>query len=197
MAKKLTPLLLALCLAFCAVAQKAVADRDAVLARIEASLAPQHGKAIHYTFTQTKHSPLLVHDIVSHGDVTLNGQTYMRWHYSDPHNYAVVVDGDSIFAETESKRHALAGPAGSIMRSMTGTIMSLTAKGALASEKLFAVELTEDATSYHAVLTPKRRDMRRLMQQLSATFDKKDCRLRSAKLTERHDSYTIIEFRDR
>jgi hypothetical protein len=83
------------------------------------------------------------------------------------------------------------------MRSMTGTIMSLTAKGALASEKLFAVELTEDATSYHAVLTPKRRDMRRLMQQLSATFDKKDCRLRSAKLTERHDSYTIIEFRDR
>ena len=179
MAKKLTPLLLALCLAFCAVAQKAVADRDAVLARIEASLAPQHGKAIHYTFTQTRHSPLLVHDIVSHGDVTLNGQTYMRWHYSDPHNYAVVVDGDSIFAETESKRHALAGPAGSIMRSMTGTIMSLT------------------ATSYHAVLTPKRRDMRRMMQQLSATFDKKDCRLRSAKLTERHDSYTIIEFRDR
>ena len=197
MTHKLTTILLALGLAICAVAQNPVADRDAVLARIEAALTPHAGKTFNYTFTQTKHSPLLAQDAVSHGNLTLTGNSFMRWHYTDPRNYAIVVDGDSIYAETDGRKHSLNGPAGAIMRNMTNTMMSLTNSGSLAEEKLFSVDLTEDASTYHATLTPKRRDLRRLMQQITVDFDKKNCRIRKVKLTEKHNSYTVIEFQAR
>ncbi len=194
MAKQLTTILLTLCMTLCVVAQKPVADRDAVLTRIEAALTPQAGKSIKYDFTQTKHSPLLAQDAVSHGNVTLTGEHYLRWHYTDPRNHALIIDRDSIYAETDGKSHSLAGPAGTIMRNMTNTMMSLTNAGTLANEKVFSVELTEDASVYHATLTPKRRDMRRMMQQLLVDFDKKSCRVLKVKLIEKHNSYTIIEF---
>lgn len=194
MMKRLTILLLSCCLALCAIAQTPVADRDAVLARIEASLKPQAGKTLKYAFTQTKHSPLLAQDAVSHGNVTLTGERFLRWHYTDPRNHAFIIDGDSIFAETDGKSHPLAGPVGSIMRNMTKTMMSLTNAGSLTGEKAFSVELTEDASAYHATLTPKRRDMRRMMQQLLVDFDKKSCRVLQVKLIEKLNSYTVIEF---
>lgn len=194
MIRRLTILLFACCLAYHAAAQTHVADRNAVLSRIEASLKPQAGKTIKYTFTQTKHSPLLAQDAVSHGNVTLTGQRFLRWHYTDPRDHAFIIDGDSIFAETNGKSHSLAGPAGSIMRNMTSTMMSLTSAGTLSSEKVFSIELTEDASAYHATLTPKRRDMKRMMQQLLVDFDKKSCRVLKVKLIEKHNSYTVIEF---
>jgi outer membrane lipoprotein-sorting protein len=195
MIRRLTILLLACCLAYYAAAQTPVADRDAVLTRIEAALTPQAGKTIKYTFTQTKHSPLLAQDAISHGNVTLTGDRFLRWHYTDPRDHAFIIDGDSIFAETNGKSHSLAGPAGSIMRNMTSTMMSLTSAGTLSSEKVFSVELTEDASAYHATLIPKRRDMKRMMQQLLVDFDKKSCRVLKVKLIEKHNSFTVIEFR--
>ena len=195
MIQRLSILLITLCLAFCAVAQSPVANRDAVLARIVAAQNPKAGKSIKYTFTQTKHSPLLAQDAVSHGNVTLTGERYLRWHYTDPRNHAIIVDGDSIYAETDGKKHPLAGPAGAVMRNMTNSMMSLTVGNGLIDEKVFTVELTEDATAYHATLTPKRRDMRRMMQQILVDFDKKSCRVHKVKLIEKSNSYTVIEFR--
>lgn len=194
MTRHLTILLLTLCLAFTAMAQSPVADRDAVLARIVAAQKPQAGKTQTYVFTQTKHSPMLAQDAVSHGTLTLVGERRMRWHYSDPTDLALVVDGDSIYTETAGQRRSLSGAAGAATRGIAQTMMTLASGDGLANEKLFAVELTEDASCYHAVLTPKRRDMRRMMQQVEVVFHKKDCRIKSVKLIEKNDSYTLIEF---
>ena len=100
MTRQLTILFLALCLAFTAMAQTPVADRDAVLARIVAAQKPQAGKTQNYAFTQTKHSPMLTHDAVSHGTLTLVGERRMRWHYSDPTDLSLVVEGDTVYTET-------------------------------------------------------------------------------------------------
>lgn len=188
-------LLISLCIALNSIAQSPVADRNAVLTRIVAAQSPQAGKSLKYDFTQTKHSPLFAQDAVSHGDVTLTSERYLRWHYTAPRNHAIIVDGDSIYTETDGKKHPLAGPAGAVMRNMTNSMMSLTVGNGLIDEKVFAVELTEDATAYHATLTPKRRDMRRMMQQILVDFDKKSCRVHKVKLIEKSNSYTVIEFR--
>lgn len=195
MTRQLTILFLALCLAFTAMAQTPVADRDAVLARIVAAQKPQAGKTQNYAFTQTKHSPMLTHDAVSHGTLTLVGERRMRWHYSDPTDLSLVVEDDTVYTETNGQRRPLSGAAGAAIRGMAQTMMTLASGNGLADEKLFAVELTEDASNYHALLTPKRRDMRRMMQQVYVVFNKKDCRVKSVKLVENSDSHTLIEFK--
>ena len=165
MTRLLTTLLLTLSLVFCATAQSPVADRDAVLARIAAAQKPQPGKS------------------------------QMRWQYRDPTDLALVVDGDSIYTVSAGVRKALSGAAGAATRGMAQTMMTLASGNALADEKLFAVELTEEPSAYRAVLTPKRRDMRRMMQQVIVTFDKKSYRVNTVRLMEKKDSYTLIEFR--
>ena len=195
MTRLLTTLLLTLSLVFCATAQSPVADRDAVLARIAAAQKPQPGKSQTYAFTQTKHSPMLAQDAVSHGVLTLSGERQMRWQYRDPTDLALVVDGDSIYTVSAGVRKALSGAAGAATRGMAQTMMTLASGNALADEKLFAVELTEEPSAYRAVLTPKRRDMRRMMQQVIVTFDKKSYRVNTVRLMAKKDSYTLIEFR--
>lgn len=194
MLRQFTILLFGLCLTLCAAAQSPVADRDAVLARIAAAQRPQQGKPLTYAFTQTKHSPMLAQDAVSHGTLTLIGERQMRWQYSDPTDLALIVDGDSIYTVSAGKRKSLSGVAGAATRGMAQTMMTLASGNALADEKLFAVELTEEPSVYRAVLTPKRRDMRRMMQQVIVTFDKKSCRVNTVRLMEKNNSYTLIEF---
>ena len=195
MTRRLTILLLTLTLALCAAAQNPVADRDAVLARIVAAQKPQQGKIQTYSFTQTKHSPMLAQDAVSHGTLTLSGERQMRWQYTDPTDFALVVNSDSIYTESAGKRISLSGASGAAMRGMAQTMMTLASGNALSDEKLFTVELTEEPNAYRAVLTPKRRDMRRMMQQVVVTFDKKSYRVSTVRLMEKQDSYTLIEFR--
>ena len=177
MTRLLTTLLLTLSLVFCATAQSPVADRDAVLARIAAAQKPQPGKSQTYAFTQTKHSPMLAQDAVSHGVLTLSGERQMRWQYRDPTDLALVVDGDSIYTVSAGVRKALSGAAGAATRGMAQTMMTLASGNALADENLFAG------------------DMRRMMQQVIVTFDKKSYRVNTVRLMEKKDSYTLIEFR--
>ena len=194
MEKSLVTLLLALSLSFCVIAQSPVTDRAATITRIATAMKQQVGKNMSYSFTQTKHSPMLSQDAVSHGTLTLNGERNMRWHYTDPKDHAIVVIGDSIYTESNGIRKNLSGASGAITRNITKTMMALCSDEALLDEKIFSVELTEDASAYHATLTPKRRDLRRMMQQVLVDFDKKNCRVRNVKLIEKHNSYTVIEF---
>lgn len=197
MERTLFTLLLVLNLSFSAVAQSPVTDREATIERIATAMKQQAGKTVSYSFTQTKHSPMLSQDAVSHGTLSLSGERNMRWHYTDPKDHAIVVIGDSIYTESNGIRKSLSGASGAITRNITKTMIALCSDDALLDENVFSVDLTEDASTYHATLTPKRRDLRRLMQQITVDFDKKNCRIRKVKLTEKHNSYTVIEFQAR
>lgn len=194
MKRLFTLTLLALCLAFCASAQKPVTDRDTVLTHIVAAQRSQFGKLQSYTFTQTKHSALFAQDAVLHGILTFNGERSMRWQYTDPTDFTLVVNGDSIYTITNGIRRPLSGIAGATTRNMTQTMMELSSGDGLANSKLFDAEITEESSGYTVTLTPKRRDMRHMMQQVLVFFNKKNLQIRSVKIIEKSDSYTLIEF---
>ena len=195
MLRQFTILLISMSLTLCSAAQNPIADPTALLTRIAAAQRPPQGKPLTYAFTQTKHSPMLAQDAVSHGTLTLSGERQMHWQYSDPTDLALIVDGDSIYTLSDGKRNTLSGVGGAATRGMAQTMMALAGGDALADGKVFAVELTEEPSLYRAVLTPKRRDMRRIMQPVTVTFDKGSCRVNTVRLLENNDSYTLIEFR--
>ena len=173
-----------------ATAQTQVADASKVLARIAAA----QPKKADMAFTQRKHTPLLTTDAVAHGRLTLNGERQMRWQYSDPTDMALVVSGDSIYTESGGKRRILGGAAGAPMKALAETMMGLTNGNGLTDGKTFGVELSEEDGLYKATLTPKRRDMKRMMQRIEVCFDHKNMAVRTVKLIEREGTYTLIEF---
>ena len=169
-------------------------QRAEVLTAIAAAQQPKPGKTLNYTFVQTKHSPLLAQDAVSKGKLTLGNDRTMRWQYVEPQAFALVVEGDSIYTITGSKRNSLSGASGKMTRGLAQMMMQMTDGASLTNDKLFETTLTEEAGSYRATLVPKRRDMKRMMQRAVLTFDHKTLRIKSVRLMEKDDSYTQIDF---
>lgn len=168
--------------------------RAEVLTAIAAAQQPKAGTTLHYTFVQTKHSPLLAADAVSKGTLRLSGDRSMCWQYTEPTAFMLVVEGDSIYTVAGGKRKSLSGASGKMTRGMAQLMMQMTAGAGLTDDKLFETVLVEEGGLYRATMTPKRRDMKRMMQQVVLTFDRKSLRIKSVRLVEKDDSYTHIDF---
>lgn len=169
-------------------------QRAEVLAAIAAAQQPKAGKTLNYTFVQTKHSPLLAQDAVSKGSLVLGSNRTMRWQYTEPQAFALVVEGDSIYTIAGGKRNSLSGASGKMTRGLAQMMMQMTDGASLTDEKMFETTLAEEGGTYHVTLVPKRRDMKRMMQQALLTFDHKTLRIKSVRLVEKDDSYTHIDF---
>ena len=169
-------------------------QRAEVLTAIAAAQQPKQGKTLSYTFVQTKHSPLLAQDAVSKGNLTLGSDRTMRWQYTEPQAFSLVVEGDSIYTIANGKRNSLSGASGKMTRGLAQMMMQMTDGASLTNDKLFETQLAEEGTTYRATMTPKRRDMKRMMQQAVLTFDHKTLRIKSVRLIENNDSYTHIDF---
>ena len=178
-----------------AVAQTPVANSAAVLEQIARAQQPNHGKTLAYTFVQTKHSPLLAQDAVSKGNLTLGSDHTMRWQYTEPQEFALVVEGDSIYTIAGGKRNSLSGASGKMTRGLAQMMMQMTDGASLTNDKLFDTEISAEGTIYRVKMTPKRRDMKRMMQHAILTFDNKTLRIKSVRMIEKDDSYTQIEFK--
>lgn len=166
--------------------------RTEVLTAIAAAQQPKPGKTLNYSFRQTKHSRLLAEDAVSKGRLSL-GERTMQWQYTEPMTFTLVVDGDSIYTVNDGKRSSLSGAADKMSRGLAQMMKQMTDGSSLADERIFETVLTEESTCYRALLTPKRRDMRRMMQQAELTFDRKSMCIKSVRLVEK-DGYTQIDF---
>ena len=171
------------------------AQRAKVLSAIAAAQQPKAGKTLAYTFVQTKHSPLLAQDAVSKGNLTLGSDRTMRWQYTEPQAFSLIVDGDSIYTVVGGKRNSLSGVSGKMTRGLAQMMMQMTDGASLSNDKLFETELADEGATYRATMTPKRRDMKRMMQQAVLTFDHKTLRIKSVRLIENNDSYTQIDFK--
>ena len=170
------------------------AQRAEVLKAIAAVQQPKAGKTLAYTFVQTKHSPLLAQDAVSKGSMTLGSDRTMRWQYTEPTAFALVVEGDSIYTVANGKRNSLSGASGKMTRGLAQMMMQMTDGASLTDDKMFETTLAEESGTYRVTLVPKRRDMRRMIQQALLTFDHKTLRIKSVRLMEKDDSYTQIDF---
>lgn len=170
------------------------AQRTEVLAAIAAAQQPKPGKSLGYSFVQAKHSPLLAQDAVSKGTLTLGGDRTMRWQYTEPQAFSLVVEGDSIYTVSNGKRNSLGGASGRMTRGLAQMMMQMTDGASLTNDKLFETTLSDNGGTYHVTLVPKRRDMKRMMQRAELTFDHKSLCIKSVRLIEKEDSYTQIDF---
>ncbi|MBP5341513.1 MAG: outer membrane lipoprotein carrier protein LolA [Bacteroidales bacterium] len=188
-----TVVMLCLCLTMQAQSETFTgAQRSEVLTAIAAAQQPKPGKTLNYSFRQTKHSRLLAEDAVSKGNLTLGDRT-MQWRYTEPNDFTLVVEGDSIYTVVGGKRSSFSGNADRMTRGLAQMMMQMTDGTSLADERVFETVLTEESSCYRALLTPKRRDMRRMMQQAELTFDRKSMCIKSVRLVEK-DGYTQIDF---
>lgn len=124
-------------------------------------------------FVQEKTSTMLAEPSVAQGTMLYAAPDRMRWEYTTPYAFALVVNGERIVKVTDGKAEVLEGNAGRMYQGMVGLIMGSASGRKLFDTTVFDIVLYDDNGFWRADMTPKRRDMKRMFSQLVFRFDKK------------------------
>ena len=196
MKKKAIFIVLLALLATSAWAQKPLTEAESqkVMATLTEAAASMH--TLQCRFVQEKTSSMLAEPSVAEGTMHFAAPDQLRWEYTSPYAFALVVNGDRIEKVTDGKKEVLDSKSGRMYQGMVGLIMGSATGKKLFDTTVFDVALYDDDTYWRADMTPKRRDMKRMFSQLVFRFDKKTSGISRVEFKDAGGDVTSIQFED-
>ena len=147
-------------------------------------------------FTQQKTMAMLTEPTVSEGLMSYVSPDKMRWEYTNPYSFALVVDGNKITKITDGNEEVLDAKSGRMYQGIVNIIMSSATGRNLFDKSMFDVVITGDDEFWKAEMTPKKRDMKRMFAMLTFYFDKQTNVINKVEMTEAGGDVTTIQFFD-
>lgn len=147
-------------------------------------------------FVQEKTSTMLSEPSVVEGMMLYASPDKMRWEYTAPYSFALVVNGERIVKVTEGNAEVLDGKSNRMYQGIVGVIMGSASGKKLFNTSVFDIALYDDNAYWKAEMTPKRRDMKRMFSQLVFRFDKKTNDISCVEFKEAGGDVTSIRFEE-
>ena len=153
-------------------------------------------QSIQCRFVQEKTSSMLAEPSVAEGMMHYAAPDRMRWEYTAPYAFALVVNGERLVKVTDGKAEVLEGNAGRMYQGMVNLIIGSASGKKLFDTTVFDIVLYDDNGFWRADMTPKRRDMKRMFSQLVFRFDKKTNVISRVEFVEAGGGITSIRFEE-
>lgn len=147
-------------------------------------------------FVQQKTMAMLTEPQVAEGRMYYASPDRLRWEYTAPYAFALVVNGERIVRVTDGKAEVLDAKSGRMYQGIVNIIMDSASGRKLFDTSSFDVVLFDDYAFWRAEMTPKRRDMKRMFRQLVFRFDKKTNCISQVELIEAGGDVTEIRFEE-
>ncbi len=147
-------------------------------------------------FMQEKTSSMLAEASIAKGTMHYVAPDKMRWEYTEPYAFALVVNGEKIVKVTDGKAEVMDGKSSRMYQSMVSLIMGSASGKKLFDTSVFDVALYDDNEFWRAEMTPKRRDMKHMFSQLVFRFDKKTNGISRVEFKDAGGDVTSIQFED-
>ena len=147
-------------------------------------------------FLQEKISSMLAEPTVAEGTMHYAAPDRLRWEYTKPYAFALVVNGERIVKVTDGKAEMVDGKSNRMYQGIVSIIMGSASGKKLFDTSVFDVVMFDDNEFWRAEMTPKRRDMKRMFSQLVFRFDKKSKGISRVEFKEAGGDITSIRFED-
>ena len=147
-------------------------------------------------FVQEKTSSMLAEPSVAEGTMHYAAPDRMRWEYTAPYAFALVVNGERLVKVTDGKAEVLEGNAGRMYHGMVNLIIGSASGKKLFDTTVFDIVFYDDNGFWRADMTPKRRDMKRMFSQLVFRFDKKTNGISRVEFVSANGDVTSIRFEE-
>ncbi len=116
---------------------------------------------------QTRRVPLMDEPQKSSGTMIYIKPSRFSLDYTEPFEWKLKVDGDNIMMGTESAD----GEAGRLFKGISSMILGCMSGEMLKDKRTFRVTVTDEGGEWKALLTPVRRDMKKMFGQIELGFD--------------------------
>jgi outer membrane lipoprotein carrier protein len=147
-------------------------------------------------FTQQKTMAMLTEPTVSEGLMTYNSPDKMRWEYTSPYSFALLVNGEKITKITDGNEEVLDAKSGRMYQGIVSIIMSSANGKKLFDKSMFDVDIQDVGDFWKADMQPKKHNMKRMFTMLTFYFGKDDNIINKVEMTEASGDVTTIQFYD-
>jgi outer membrane lipoprotein-sorting protein len=193
--KRITLLVLSICVVATSFAQfegmKLVADQSAVKAKLEKAAAETND--IFSEFVQEKTLSVLEEVITSKGTFHFKKENKVRWSYTSPFKYLIIINGQKMYINDEGKQKEYDVKSNKMFREINKVVIG-TVQGNLFKNADYKSEFFENAGYYLVKMVPVDVKMREFLQEIQLYFDKKDLTVSRLKMMEQGGDFTLVNF---
>jgi outer membrane lipoprotein-sorting protein len=160
------------------------------------NLASAKTNTITADFSQVKEMSFLEEKAVSSGKFYFEKEKKLRWEYTEPFSYAIILNNDRIRIIDEGKSKDFEAGSNRMFLEISN-IMTGMVNGTLLNSPQFAVTWSEAPGYYLAELIPIGTDLKDYLARIELKLNKQDFTVDELKMFEKSGDYTQITFRNK
>lgn len=170
---------------------KSVKDTSALRAKIEQMSKTVN--SIESDFTQEKNLSMLSEKIISKGHFIFKKENLLRWEYSTPYKYLIVINKDKIWIKDDKKTSKYDMNSNKVFKEINDIMISCV-QGEIFKSGKFKVNYFENEKYYKLELIPLQKNMKESLKKINMYFDKNVTSVSKLDMIEPNDDYTTLEF---
>lgn len=179
-----------------ATAQTPVNEAQARQMTEQVNKAAQAMKTLQCTFRQTKTLRILKNKMVAKGRMCYSQPSQLRWEYTNPYQYVFIVNGNKVLMKNSKRTDVIDANKNKVFKQITSIMMNSVTGKCLTDHQNFKTQMSTSGTSWIALLTPVKKELRQLFSQLLITFDTKRMVAVRVEMIEKGGDNTVIELLD-
>ncbi len=167
--------------------------KDLALLEEKINASAANIESIKSDFIQKKQLEYLNETIVSKGQFWFKKENQLRWAYQEPYEYAIILSNGKFIIKDESNVSEHDIESNQAFREINNLIISMV-RGNLMEQDKFNIEAFENDGQYLVKLVPKDSNIRNVISNMEAYFDKKDLTVTRILMHESESDYTELSF---
>ncbi len=153
-------------------------------------------KSIDCRFTQVKRLAALTEPQTSAGRMLFDGSARFRWEYIQPYPHTFIINNDKVYIRSEKVQQTIDIGRSRLFKLISQLMLSSVSGTVLGNATDFDCALYIAGDEWQAVLTPKRRELKKLMKGVRLHFNSARGMVTKAEMAEPRGDTTVITLKD-
>ena len=185
-------------LGFSAFPQDQTAElKNPALFRKKLADATQLTNTIESAFNQEKSLSVLSEKILSKGKFYFKKKNMLRWEYTNPFTYLIILNNGKILIRDEEKENLFDSRTNKVFGEINSILLGCAQGTLLNDERKFQSSYFETSNSYLVKMKPNDHLMKNIFSEIFIYFDKNDYSVSRLIMNEASGDFTTIKFSEK
>lgn len=173
---------------------QAVSDLQAVKEQLRTN--SESTTSVSSNFIQEKHLTMMDEVLISEGRFLFKKENKVRWEYTDPINYAIIINGNKFTINNDGKISEFDAESNTLFKEVNKMIV-MAIQGNFIDNPDYDARFFENDKYILAVLQPNNKMLENILVSIEVYFSRMDNNVEMVKFIESGDDFTKTVFKNR
>ena len=162
----------------------------------ELALANKKITSMESRFIQEKELSVISEKIISKGNFCFKAENQLRWEYTDPYLYFIIINGSNIFIKDESHESKFNAGSNKLFSEINSIMVGCLRGTIIDNQQQFSFAYFENAEYFLLKLQPKESKLKNSISEIQIFFRKINLVVARFEMHEASGDFTRIEFKN-